>query len=563
MPEKSAHSLPVDDVTSGERPPGALRESEERLASAVTTANQRLSAILESAGDVIAMMDLAHRYTLFNTAFHDEFERIFGADLKPGDSMLETLAHLPGDLAKALVDWDRALAGEDFTVTQEFGDPRLQRRWYELRFSPIRDAFGRVSGAVHVVRDITARRAVERALAESEVRFRSMADSAPVLIWTSGTDALCDYFNAPWLAFTGRTLAQEIGNGWAEGVHPDDFQRCLDVYLTSFRAQRPFTMEYRLRHADGTWRWILDNGIPRVAPDGAFAGYIGSCIDISPIKEVQRQLHERQAQLGRKQAELEELNRSLEARVAATVAELRAKDQLLFTQSRHAAMGQMIGNIAHQWRQPLNVLGLVLGNLQDAAKYEELDVPAVVEAVAEGKVLIQTMSSTINDFRDYFHPQTEKTTFSALAQVRETLKLLEASFHSEGVDLEVEVSSDQTVSGFSNEYSQVLLNLLSNAREAILAAEVARGQVRIWVGERDGLGCVTIRDNGGGVPIGAMDRLFEPYFSTKEGGTGIGLYMSRQIIERNMGGRLEVKNVEGGAEVSVLVPLSGSRAGSG
>ncbi len=125
---------------------------------------------------------------------------------------------------------------------------------------------------------------------ESEQLFRLLADGAPVMIWTSGIDKLCTYFNAPWLAFTGRTLEQELGNGWAEGVYPADKQRCLDIYTSSFDARKPFSMDYRLRRFDGQYRWVLDNGIPFYTPDGTFTGYIGSCIDITERRSLEQQL---------------------------------------------------------------------------------------------------------------------------------------------------------------------------------------------------------------------------------------------------------------------------------
>ncbi len=130
---------------------------------------------------------------------------------------------------------------------------------------------------------IQERRIGESELRESQSRFRIVADAAPVLIWMSGVDKLCTFFNKPWLEFTGRSLEQELGNGWAEGVHPDDFQRCLKVYTEAFDARRPFMMQYRLRRNDGQYRWVSDHGLARYDAEGTFAGYIGSAIDVTEL----------------------------------------------------------------------------------------------------------------------------------------------------------------------------------------------------------------------------------------------------------------------------------------
>ena len=141
-----------------------------------------------------------------------------------------------------------------------------------------------------LIRLIEDRKQSEEALLESETRFRLMSDTAPVMIWMSGTNALCDFFNQTWLEFTGRTLEQELGNGWAEGVHSEDLKACIETYLDAFKAQRKFRMEYRLRHADGEYRWLLDNGVPRFTPEGIFTGYIGTCVDITENKRVEETL---------------------------------------------------------------------------------------------------------------------------------------------------------------------------------------------------------------------------------------------------------------------------------
>ncbi len=153
------------------------------------------------------------------------------------------------------------------------------------------------------------------ALLESEERFRTMANGAPVLLWMADTSSLCVFFNQFWLEFTGRTQEQEYGNGWAEGVHAEDFQRCMDTYLTAFVERRSFTMEYRMRRADGEYRWIYDQGVPRFTPDGTFAGYIGSCIDITERRNAQESLHRLNLELKRRIHEREVMLREIHHRV--------------------------------------------------------------------------------------------------------------------------------------------------------------------------------------------------------------------------------------------------------
>jgi PAS domain S-box-containing protein len=170
-------------------------------------------------------------------------------------------------------------------------------RWFLSRAIPIADESGKVLRWFGTNTDVSDLKHVEELLRQSEYLFRHTADTAPVLIWMSGIDKLCYYFNQPWLEFTGRTMEQEIGNGWAEGVHPDDFQRCLDTYVTAFDARQPFQMEYRLRRVDGVYRWLVDSGVPRFTSEGDFLGYIGSCIDITERKQTQTALEERNQEL--------------------------------------------------------------------------------------------------------------------------------------------------------------------------------------------------------------------------------------------------------------------------
>jgi len=182
--------------------------------------------------------------------------------------------------------------GRDCTVTLRNYRKDGSLFWNELSVSPVRDEDGNLTHYVGVQTDITERKQAEATLRESEARFRAMADSAPVLLWVAGPDSRCTFFNRAWLEFTGRLMEQELGDGWTASVHPDDLLHCMETYRSAFDTREPFRTEYRLQQADGEYRWLLNAGSPRFTPDGRFAGYIGSCIDITERKQAEKELRE-------------------------------------------------------------------------------------------------------------------------------------------------------------------------------------------------------------------------------------------------------------------------------
>ncbi|MCE5181146.1 MAG: HAMP domain-containing histidine kinase [Betaproteobacteria bacterium] len=246
---------------------------------------------------------------------------------------------------------------------------------------------------------------------------------------------------------------------------------------------------------------------------------------------------------------------ALNRRVTEEVAKNREKDLLLIQQSRLAAMGEMIGNIAHQWRQPINALTLLLANIKDAYDYKELTGEYLDKEVEIGQGLIQKMSHTIDDFRNFFKPNKEKQDFNVCDGVEEAIRLIAESFKSQHIDIAFEKPGEScTVAGYPNEFAQVVLNALSNAREVIIEKNIP-GKVSIRIEKVRDTSTVAIRDNGGGIAEKVLPKIFDPYFTTKENGTGIGLYMSKMIMN-NMSGDIVIRNVEGGTEVLLTLPLA-------
>jgi len=253
---------------------------------------RRHEITLRSIGDGVIVTDRLGRVELLNS----EAERLTGwtdaeANGQPLRSIFpimneQTRQEVENPVAQVLRNGAQISLANHTLLTARDG----ARRPIADSAAPIRDDAGEVSGVVLVFRDQSQEKEYQRALKESEQHFRTLANSGQALIWTSGLDKLCDTFNEPWLRFTGRPLEKELGNGWTEGVHPDDFDRCLEVYVNAFDRRETFSMEYRLRHASGEYRWIVDQGTPRYDSNGDFSGYIGHCLDIHELKTAEDRL---------------------------------------------------------------------------------------------------------------------------------------------------------------------------------------------------------------------------------------------------------------------------------
>lgn len=250
--------------------------------------------------------------------------------------------------------------------------------------------------------------------------------------------------------------------------------------------------------------------------------------------------------------EYKNLQSHLEKRVAQQVQEIEQKNQMIGQQHKLVAMGEMIGAIAHQWRQPLNALSINIQNLEDDYQDGLLNESFIASFVVQNQKIITYMSKTIDDFRNFFRIDKQTQTFSVLATIEETLQLQNAQLRNYLIDVSL-LGEDFTLHTFKSEFQQVLLNLLSNAKDAILRDVKVHGHISITLTPS----CISIEDNGGGIEESVLERIFEPYFTTKEQGKGIGLglYISKMIVEQHLGGTLCAENGEYGAKFSIkLLP---------
>ena len=456
------------------------------------------------------------------------FPDLSGNILEANDAFLKTVGYTREELTAGKVRWD--------TITPPEYRPLDERALKELRTSGVCAPFEKeyickdgsrvpvlLAGAllegskertVCFVLDLSDRKQAEEALWESEERFRHMADIAPVMIWMSGVDKLCNYFNKPWLGFTGRTMEQELGNGWTEGVHPDDFQYCLDTYVSAFDARKDFKMEYRLRRFDGEYRWVFDTGIPRFAPEGSFLGYIGSCIDLSDRKQAE--------------AEIRQFNEILEQRVKERTIQLEAANQELESFSY---------SVSHDLRAPLrHISGFVeLLERRTAATLDETSV-RYLNTIGQTAKHAGTLIDNLLAFSRMGRTEMRYTILNMEQLVQEVQRDLELETNGRAIHWQVEKLPQ--VQGDPSMLRLVLANLIQNAVKYTQTRTIAE----IAIGSTDNEHEVIffVRDNGVGFDMRYVHKLFGVFqrLHTAEEfeGTGIGLANVRRIIHRH-GGR--------------------------
>jgi PAS domain S-box-containing protein len=416
----------------------------------------------------------------------------------------------PSDLEHAQRHFKAQMAGGarpfDFRLRRLDGSPI----WVRISCMPMHDAEGAVKGLLGLFTDITERRQAEIEVRESEERFRNMADAAPVMIWVSGTDKLCTFFNKPWLEYTGRTIEQELGNGWTDGVHPEDLVRCIDTYCSSFDRRCAFRMEYRLRRANGEYGCLLDTGTP-LYKGSEFVGYIGSCIDITEFKRNQQFLEEYRQQLQKLTAGL-----------------LAAQE----SQSREIAREFHDG-----FSQELMAIGLQIHSLEAKGKARS----DIVRSLSRIREAVGRLATDMHNISRQLHPAIVEE-LGLEAALRQECEQFQGRFG---------ISTHFTVNHISDQLSkEVSLCLYRVAQESLRnigkhAVDASRVSVSLSGSQREVI--LVVKDTGGG---------FKRDLAKKNGGLGL-ISMDERI--RLVRGELAIQSELGkGTTVTVVVPTTES-----
>ena len=355
-----------------------------------------------------------------------------------------------------------------------------------------------------------------------------VAESIPGAIYYKDLDGRCMGCNGAFERYVGRTSGQIVGKACQELFYSPHAKALKQLEAAALREHKPQTYEFSVAPENEQHLQVI------VAPLLNFrreaTGLVGVIHDVTGERAMQAALREKEAQM--------------------------------IQQSRMVMMGEMIHNIAHQWRQPLNVIGMLFYKLAIAQRRNRLDAQQLEETVSRGEALVQQMSRTIDDFRNFFMPNKARQVFVVQETIRETLSLISETLKAHDIILETGICSERrTAYGFPSELSQVLLNLMGNAKDAVSEHRPYGGWIRIACDCSAKRIKVFVEDNGGGIPEATLPRIFEPYFTTKpEGkGTGIGLYMSKQIIENSMEGKLSAENTPEGARFTIELPLYDAR----
>lgn len=383
-------------------------------------------------------------------------------------------------------------------------------------------------------------------------------------------DGVITFVNDEFCKISGYSKEELIGKNHNIIRHPDVPKEVFQKLWENIKAKKTYISTVKNRAKDGSTFYVNTTVIPMVNEEGTIEEFIAIRYNVTKNVELTKELKEKEEELEllnstleqrveKQTQELLELNQNLEKRVKEEVEKNRTKDRLLFQQSRLASMGEMIGNIAHQWRQPLSELGIILYKIKKVYKKNvEEESKEFVATYNDSKAVIKKMSDTIEDFRNFFNPHRPKEAFSMKGALDEAMLVMQGTLQRHEIKLNVVNTEEVWIKGYLSEFSQVLINLLNNSKDAFNKKSVDNRVIILEIKKiENNYAIISFKDNAGGIDKKILDKIFEPYFTTKHAsiGTGLGLYMSRMIIQNSMEGTLEAKNCEEGVCFYIKVPV--------
>lgn len=400
-------------------------------------------------------------------------------------------------------------------------------------------------------------------MSDVKARFKQYQNAIEESTIVSKTDinGIITFVNDEFCKILGYSREELIGKNHNVVRHPSvqasEFKRLWDTIL----AKKVYKTTTKNLTKDGRAVYLNTTIIPILDLNGDIEEFLAVRHDVTEVVELnerltlaQKELRELnlglESRVNEQTAKLRELNENLRKIVEREVAKNEEKTKMLLVQSRLASMGEMIANIAHQWRQPLNELSLTLFKMKKAAVHGA----EFKSSYDKCKNIIKNMSDTIEDFSGFFNGGREAENFTLSDAARESAAMVQGAFEKERIKLNLDVKADARIFGHKNQLEQVVINLLNNAKDA-LSRKSGEKTVEIRVFKENGLGVISVSDNGGGIDREVADKIFEPYFTTKSAkqGTGIGLYMSKTIMDKFQG-EIEARNANGGAVFTLKIP---------
>ncbi len=385
------------------------------------------------------------------------------------------------------------------------------------------------------------------------------------IISKTDVDGIITFVNDEFCAISGYSKDEIIGRNHNIVRHPDVPKEKFALLWETIKNKNIYKATVKNMAKDGTAFYVNTTIIPILDESQSIAEYIAIRYDATKEMLLREELLKKEAQyeelnrslekmVEEQTRELTELNQTLEARVQEEIAKNEERQRVMFWQSRHASLGQMLANIAHQWRQPLTELSLAMFNIKKA--FQNSSEEDLNKFYLESKHIIKNMSETIDDFTNFFSPNKEKHYFNISQSIEESLVLLENMINDEMITIKTDFE-DIEVLGITNELTQVIINLINNSKDAFIHNSILLREIVITTKKENSFAVIEVQDNAGGIAKENLEKIFEPYFTTKHKsrGTGLGLFMSRMICEQGLGGTLDVKSKKNTTTFSIKIPV--------